>query len=170
MKRCTELSRASRSMFRVPRSLTRWLAIGSGIDTRKHTTARWKITSACLTAAPMLARSRTSAVSTLTWGEELRLERVPTEKSSSTVTSFDCASRSTRWLPTNPAPPVTRTRLPSIFTAIPSGTFDEDLEAWLARGKHRVLRSTMGGLERGGGGCPGWTRDYLEADWALRST
>src|SRR5258708_121235 len=116
MKRWTGLSRAASRRLRVPRSLTRWLAMGSGIDTRKHTTARWKITSDCLTAASRLARSRTSALSTVTWGDWLRFAVVPTDMSSSTVTWLDRPSKSTRWLPTNPAPPVTSTRFPSIFT------------------------------------------------------
>src|SRR5256885_5035137 len=46
-----------------------------------------------------------------------RFRSVPVERSSITVTSFRATSRSIRWDPMKPAPPVTRIRAPSISSA-----------------------------------------------------
>src|SRR5215210_9581646 len=89
--------------------------------------AKWKTASACFTAARSAAWSRTSAISALTRApclasSQRRFSSTPGRaRLSSTTTRRPCSSsRSARFVPTKPAPPVTRTcRVEAIIAASP---------------------------------------------------
>src|ERR1051326_5012113 len=110
---------ASRSRFRLPRTLT--LASWTGLCTDAGTfdCAAWWSTTSGLNSwkTASSASSRMSHWYSLTAGS--RFARFPADKSSTTATSWFWALRpSTRCEPMNPAPPVTRIRTKRLWALV----------------------------------------------------